>query len=78
MPSFLSALLRLGRAARHRAAVQSLAELDEHTLKDMGLLRTDVYAALAEPFQWDPSRVLKALCCHWHARLTRTEPAPCC
>jgi uncharacterized protein YjiS (DUF1127 family) len=74
MPAFLSTLFRFGRTARHRSVVHSLAELDEHTLQDIGLLRTDVYAALAEPFQRDPSRVLKALCCHWHTRLT----APCC
>ena len=78
MPGFLSTLFRLGRAARHRSAVQSLIELDDHMLQDIGLLRTDVYAALAEPFQRDPSKVLKALCCHWHTRLNHPEPAPCC
>jgi uncharacterized protein YjiS (DUF1127 family) len=58
----LRAVLRqastLVTAARNRSAVKSLAELDDHALKDIGLTRSDVIGALAEPFYRDPSEVL--------------------
>lgn len=48
----------LGRALRHRREVMRLAELDDRTLKDIGLLRSDVAGALAESYSTDPSRIL--------------------
>lgn len=46
------------KAVRHRREVRSLAELDERILKDIGLSRTEVDGALAEPFYRNPSTVL--------------------
>ena len=46
------------KAVRHRREVRHLAELDERILKDIGLSRTDVHGALAEPFYRNPSAVL--------------------
>jgi uncharacterized protein YjiS (DUF1127 family) len=45
-------------AIRHRHEVKHLAELDDRALKDIGLVRGDVEAALAEPLFRDPSSVL--------------------
>ena len=46
------------RALEHRREVKALAELDERTLKDIGLSPGDVDGALAEPFFRNPSLVL--------------------
>jgi uncharacterized protein YjiS (DUF1127 family) len=46
------------RAIDDRREVLNLAELDDHTLKDIGLLRSDVEGALSEPFFRSPSLVL--------------------
>lgn len=56
--ALLIAAADLLRALRHRREVQRLAELDDRTLKDIGLLRSDVEGALTEPFHKDPSRRL--------------------
>jgi uncharacterized protein YjiS (DUF1127 family) len=48
----------LRRVWRHRREVRLLTELDDRTLKDIGLLRSDVEGALLEPLHKDPSRVL--------------------
>lgn len=48
----------LWRALDHRGEVKALAELDERTLKDIGLSRNDVDGALAEPFYRNPSLIL--------------------
>ena len=82
MMTIFSTVLGWGRSIGHRHQVRALAELDEHTLRDVGLLRTDVFAALAEPYHRNPSQVLKALCCHWRTLGPRfqstVEPVPCC
>jgi uncharacterized protein YjiS (DUF1127 family) len=84
MPGFLSTLLRLARAARNRRQVVALAELDDHLLRDIGLQRTDVLTALAQPRHRDPSRMLKILCCHGRVLIERVRdgfaprPASCC
>ena len=46
------------RALKHRRSMTRLAELDERQLKDIGLTRNDVFAALDTPLFQDPSRVL--------------------
>ena len=82
MMTIFSTVLGWGRSIGHRRQVRALAELDEHTLRDTGLLPTDVHAALTEPFHRDPSQVLKALRCHFRSLSSRfqstVEPVPCC
>lgn len=56
------------RALRHRREVLRLAELDDRTLKDIGLLRSDVEGALREPFHKDPSRRLRVRRLEHHGR----------
>lgn len=51
-----------GRAVsilQNRNAVQRLTELDDRALKDIGLVRSDVAGALAEPLHVDPSQILR-------------------
>jgi uncharacterized protein YjiS (DUF1127 family) len=77
-------LLHLARAARNRRHVTALSELDDHLLRDIGLQRADVLAALAQPPHRDPSRMLKILCCHGRIFIERVRdgfascPASCC
>ena len=79
--SLLSIARQMLRTFRYRRAVRSLTELDNRMLADIGLLRTDVYAALARPSFAD-NKALKNACCHWRAHLTgfrlSSDPAPCC
>jgi len=57
-------------------------DLDDHILADIGLLRTDISAALARPFFTDPSMALKDACCRWRTFANRSfpsmKPVPCC
>jgi hypothetical protein len=61
-----------------------LSELDDHLLEDIGLQRTDVRMALAQPLHRDPSRMLRELCCQGHNLFKRLqdaiapEPVACC
>jgi uncharacterized protein YjiS (DUF1127 family) len=48
------------RAIRHRRDLASLAQFDDRMLADIGLNRSDVRSALAEPFWRDPGSVLIA------------------
>lgn len=43
------------QAQRHRSAVNQLAHLDDYILRDIGLTRSDVIAALEQPIAADPS-----------------------
>jgi|GEM_PF-1611177 len=84
MLGFGSTVLHLLRAARNRRHVVALGELDDHLLRDIGLERTDVLAALAQPRHRDPSRMLKILCCHGRVFIERVRdgfaprPTSCC
>lgn len=49
---------RLREAGEHRRVVHSLASLDDHMLRDIGLTRFDVAAALVEPALTDGTLVL--------------------
>jgi uncharacterized protein YjiS (DUF1127 family) len=51
---------RLARAYRNRSDAAVLATLDERTLADMGLTRSDVRDAFAEPLWHDPTDLLRA------------------
>ena len=44
--------------SEHEMIVRTLLEMDDRCLKDIGLTRTDVIGALAEPLATDPSRIL--------------------
>jgi uncharacterized protein YjiS (DUF1127 family) len=84
MPAVLAKLLHFARAARNRRQIVPLSKLDDHLLRDIGLQRTDILAALAQPLHRDPSHVLKALCCRSgllikHLRdATAPQPILCC
>ena len=84
MPGFLPFVLHLAQAARNRRHVVTLGELDDHLLRDIGLKRTDVLAALAQPRHRDPLRMLRILCCHGRVFVERVRdgfaprPASCC
>jgi uncharacterized protein YjiS (DUF1127 family) len=52
------AFLDLFRALKHRREIIQLADFDDHMLKDIGLTRSDVEGALAEPLIYNPSLVL--------------------
>jgi uncharacterized protein YjiS (DUF1127 family) len=54
----LNGIRRLARALANRQEVKRLAEMDDRSLKDIGLVRSDVTGALAQPFHKDPSAVL--------------------
>ena len=78
----LSSLLGRERPAATHSEMLSLADLDDHLLRDIGLRRTDLYAVPVE-------RLLPACCskaAHRWAELRRPacatsslpEPVPCC
>ena len=46
---------------RHRRAVRELWRVDDHMLRDIGLTRGDVAAALSLPLDKDPSTRLRVL-----------------
>jgi uncharacterized protein YjiS (DUF1127 family) len=64
------ALTNLLRALKHRREIIQLADFDDHMLKDIGLTRSDVEGALAEPFVHNPSLVL-VRCAERHSRAER-------
>ena len=45
---------------RHRREVSDMLEMDDRMLKDVGLVRSDVLGALAQPWLDDPSATLRA------------------
>lgn len=48
----------LVRAITHRREVRQLLDMDERSLRDIGLLRSDVVGALDQPWAKDPSVIL--------------------
>jgi uncharacterized protein YjiS (DUF1127 family) len=44
---------------KHRRVLSHLADFDDHMLADIGLTRSDLHAALCEPFWRDPTNVLE-------------------
>jgi uncharacterized protein YjiS (DUF1127 family) len=72
--SLLSIARQMLRAMRHQRALQSMTELDDRTLADIGLLRADVHAALARPYFADPAKVLKDACCRGRTVASRFRP----
>jgi uncharacterized protein YjiS (DUF1127 family) len=51
-------------ALKSRHQVAQLSDLDDRALKDIGLIRSDVHAALAEPLFRDPSHHLMDVAGH--------------
>jgi Domain of unknown function (DUF1127) len=76
MSSTLSCIARFTRAALARGPAHRLASLDDHTLRDIGLRRTDLYA-FADVHR---SRI-EAACCRMRdvvpCILAGRRPAPC-
>ena len=63
---------RVSEAGRNRRVLHGLATLDDHMLRDIGLTRYDVEAALIEPAMTDGTLVLAQ-----RVRVqSRSEPAP--
>ncbi|KLK91207.1 hypothetical protein AA309_21260 [Microvirga vignae] len=58
LAQFARSLISLAKAFKDRREVKNLAEFDERMLKDIGLTRSDVVSALAEPIHHHPSWVL--------------------
>jgi uncharacterized protein YjiS (DUF1127 family) len=75
MAAFIPALHRLIHAARIRRQIVMLSDMDDHLLEDIGLQRTDVRMALAQPLYRDPSRMLRELCCQGHNLFKRLQDA---
>jgi len=77
----IPSLLCRERPAATHGEVLSLADLDDHVLRDLGLRRTDLYAV--------PTERLRPACCtgttrRWAEFVTRLrnvlspDPVPCC
>jgi len=81
MPVLVSSLLGRERPATTHSEVLSLADLNDHVLRDLGLRRTDLFAVPVE-------RLIPACCSkaahRWADVITRLrnvlspEPVPCC
>ncbi len=67
---FARALINIVKAWKDRREVRNLAEFDDRMLKDIGLVRSDVDSALAEPLHHSPSWVL-VRCAERHSRSER-------
>jgi uncharacterized protein YjiS (DUF1127 family) len=55
---FTRQLVTFAKAFKDRREVMNLAEFDDRMLEDIGLTRSDVSSALAEPLRYSPSWVL--------------------
>ena len=67
----LRAVALLARAVRNRREVMHLLELDDRSLKDIGLVRNDVAGALDAPLSRDPSVLLRLRSVERRARARR-------
>jgi hypothetical protein len=76
MLATLSCLIHMAKTASAGRSVHQLAELDDHTLRDIGLRRTDLYALR----DLHASRI-KAACCRLRDlafRLAGGRTPSCC
>ncbi len=55
-----AAIRKIGRVLKNRSDAAILAKLDDRMLSDIGLTRSDLRDAYAEPLWSDPTRVLAA------------------
>lgn len=63
MSVIVSALQRLSRALKHRRDARLLAGMDDRMLADIGLTRSDLRDAYAEPLWRDPTDMLADRAC---------------
>jgi uncharacterized protein YjiS (DUF1127 family) len=66
----------LGRAVRNRRAAAGLAGLDDHMLADIGLTRSDLRDAYAEPLWHDPTDLLASRAAERRGRQSIWAEAP--
>lgn len=60
LSAVFSSLRRMALALKHRRDAAMLAAMDEHMLRDIGLNRSDLRDAYAEPLWRDPTDILAA------------------
>ena len=73
-------LTRVITALKNRRSAMGLADLDERQLKDIGLTRNDVFAALDTPLYHDPSRFLTSVAAGRGTparKVSQFKPLPC-
>jgi uncharacterized protein YjiS (DUF1127 family) len=63
------------RAIANRREVYQLLELDERSLRDIGLIRNDIIGALAQPLVKDPSVILLVRSVDRRSQLRASAPA---
>ena len=63
------------RAITHRHEVRQLLELDDRSLRDIGLVRNDVIGALDQPLVKDPSVILLVRSVDRRSQLRARAPA---
>jgi uncharacterized protein YjiS (DUF1127 family) len=66
---------RFARALRRRGDITALASFDDRALADIGITRSDVRDAMAEPFWRDPSALLASRAAERRAHRPRAFPA---
>jgi uncharacterized protein YjiS (DUF1127 family) len=71
----MRAVTGFATALKNRRAVRELNDLDDRALKDIGLMRTDVTAALDRPLHLDPSQHLVAVAGYGRGGRTPVKPA---
>jgi uncharacterized protein YjiS (DUF1127 family) len=60
LAGFTAAVRKIGQALKNRHDAVMLAEMDDRMLSDIGLTRSDVRDAYAEPLWRDPTHILAA------------------
>jgi uncharacterized protein YjiS (DUF1127 family) len=66
---------RFARVLKRRGDITALASFDDRALADIGLTRSDVRDAMAEPFWRDPSALLASRAAERRAHRPRALPA---
>ena len=73
--SVVLAVAAFVRAITHRREVRKLLELDDRSLRDIGLIRNDVIGALDQPLVKDPSVILLVRSVDRRSQLRARAPA---
>ena len=72
----MRAVRHFAMALKNRREVRMLHELDDRALKDIGLMRSDIHAALDSPLHLDPSRHLVDVAGHGRSASRRDVVSP--